>query len=380
MKHSPTYEAAKNVSETVAAHFAHHHAKAVQRGEVSVAPVPDKSVIEALIDIAFWCSLRKEEGVSPRISLAYFSPDHPHKNLLLQQPLALTPSNLTKLAPGLERPGIHAGVWLQNGELQIWGTTLDVPDLCFVVDVSEPALLVVKHRSLNGYGKFNNVAVLQGDKVKIVDEASADAADAPHILKWLLGTRTGWSRSDAVNVYIQLALSMRRHGHGGILLIVPRGSEEWQESVIQPMAYAITPVVQGLAQLVRSNGGDVGHNPWLSALRREVEHLAGLTAIDGATVMNDYHELLAFGVKIGRKAGGKRVEKIAVIEPVVGGEARTVHPALSGGTRHLSAAQFVHDQRGAMALVASQDGRFTVFTWSQERNMVVAHRIESLLL
>jgi hypothetical protein len=58
----------------------------------------------------------------------------------------------------------------------------------------------------------------------------------------------------------------------------------------------------------------------------------------------------------------------------------TVHPTRLGGTRHLSAAQFVHDQRDAMALVASQDGRFTVFAWSPCEDVVHAHRVEALLL
>jgi DNA integrity scanning protein DisA with diadenylate cyclase activity len=57
-----------------------------------------------------------------------------------------------------------------------------------------------------------------------------------------------------------------------------------------------------------------------------------------------------------------------------------VHPTRLGGTRHLSAAQFVHDQHGALALVASQDGRFTVFAWSGRDEIVHAHRIEALLL
>jgi DNA integrity scanning protein DisA with diadenylate cyclase activity len=51
-----------------------------------------------------------------------------------------------------------------------------------------------------------------------------------------------------------------------------------------------------------------------------------------------------------------------------------------GGTRHLSAAQFVHDQRDALAFVASQDGRFTVFAWSPTKQRVHGHRIEVLLL
>jgi hypothetical protein len=51
-----------------------------------------------------------------------------------------------------------------------------------------------------------------------------------------------------------------------------------------------------------------------------------------------------------------------------------------GGTRHLSAAQFVHDQRDTVALVASRDGRFTVFEWSPRDSIVHAHRIETLLI
>ena len=46
----------------------------------------------------------------------------------------------------------------------------------------------------------------------------------------------------------------------------------------------------------------------------------------------------------------------------------------------MSATQFVQDQRDAVALVASQDGRFTIFEWSPCEAMVHAHRIEALLL
>jgi hypothetical protein len=67
-------------------------------------------------------------------------------------------------------------------------------------------------------------------------------------------------------------------------------------------------------------------------------------------------------------------------EPVVGGIPMLVHPSSIGGTRHFSAAQFVHDQHEALALVASQDGYFTVFSWSEKAEMVQAHRIDILLL
>ena len=67
-------------------------------------------------------------------------------------------------------------------------------------------------------------------------------------------------------------------------------------------------------------------------------------------------------------------------EPIEGGAPQTVTPTELGGTRHLSAAQFVHDQRDAIALVASQDRQFTVFAWSPCEERVHAHRVEALLL
>jgi hypothetical protein len=90
--------------------------------------------------------------------------------------------------------------------------------------------------------------------------------------------------------------------------------------------------------------------------------------------------VLAFGAKIGRSESGPFVEQVLVREPIVGHTPVTVHPSELGGTRHLSAAQFVHEQQESLALVASQDGRFTVFGWSKRAGMVHAYRVEALLL
>jgi hypothetical protein len=91
-------------------------------------------------------------------------------------------------------------------------------------------------------------------------------------------------------------------------------------------------------------------------------------------------EPLAFGAKILNRDGVHRVDQILLTEPIEGISDTTVDPAALGGTRHLSAAQFAHDQRDAIALVASQDGQFTVFAWSSLKKMVHAHRLEALLL
>jgi hypothetical protein len=145
------------------------------------------------------------------------------------------------------------------------------------------------------------------------------------------------------------------------------------------MAYAVTPPYRALSLLMASRHEQPRH-VWQAALRDAVELVAGVTAVDGATVLTDRYELLGFGAKIARRRGAAHVERVTLTEPIEGGEAREVTPGQIGGTRHLSAAQFVHDQRDALALVASQDGRFTVFAWSPCADQVHAHRVETLLL
>ena len=105
-----------------------------------------------------------------------------------------------------------------------------------------------------------------------------------------------------------------------------------------------------------------------------------MTAVDGATVISNRYEVLAFGAKIGRRKGAPQIEQLVVTEPVEDSTAEWMHPGQLGGTRHLSAAQFVSDQPDATALVASQDGRFTIFAWSPCDSAVHAHRVETLLL
>ncbi len=173
---------------------------------------------------------------------------------------------------------------------------------------------------------------------------------------------------------------MRAHGRGGSLLVVPEKTDAWRESIIRPVPYSVLPPFSELADLLREQPGEGRQRLWHEALRRVVEAIAGLTAVDGATVITDRYELLAFGAKIGRRQGSPRIENVVVTEPIDGSLAEIVSPALLGGTRHLSAAQFGQDQRDAFALVASQDRRFTVFAWSPREEMVHAHRVETLLL
>jgi hypothetical protein len=375
----PAYPAARAAALRVHPHYAQHLAARIE-ADRGASLLPEVETIEAMIDVAFWASLRREENHTPRVSLSFVAPAQVELPLVFERPVALAAQPLTQLAPAVERPGIHLCVGRRHGELVVWGATRTLPEFCFVLEVVAPGLLVIKHSRGEESGKFVNVAVLQGEEIKVVDQHAATAPDCPELLTSLLGTQSELDSPDSVNVLIQLAVSMRAHGRGGSLLVVPADTEVWQESILQPVRYAVAPPFCALVDLMSEDRDERSRRRWKEALHRVVEGIAGLTAVDGATVITDRYELLAFGVKILRRAHWEPVSGVIVTEPIEGTVAAIAEPAQLGGTRHLSAAQFAHDQRDAIALVASQDGRFTVLGWSPCEQMVHAHRIETLLL
>ena len=383
------YPAARAIAPTLRDHFARHiEAARASGGAEPLATRPSLDAIEAIIDAAFWASLRREEGYVPKISLALVPPDRAAPSLIFEQSLPLATSTLVRIAAAVERPGIHLGVWpegpIDTGDndhraLRVWGAARTVPHFCFVLEVAAPGLLVVKHHRGEA-GKFVNVAVIEGDQIKVIDEQASSLPDCPPLLTSLLGFEAAGSWAGSVNVLVQLAVSMRAHGRGGALLVVPADHDAWRESIVRPTTYAVAPPFSELAELVQRAEAERAKRRWRDALAEAVSAVAGLTAVDGATILTSRYELVAFGAKIARRKGSPQVEEVAVTEPIEGTTKAVVHPNRLGGTRHLSAAQFVHDQHDAVALVASQDGRFTVFAWSPCEELVHGHRVEALLL
>src|SRR5215510_987599 len=181
MAREPTYREARTAAKTVEAHFARHFALATDSGELDLAPAPDACTIEAIIDATFWASFRPEEGRFPKISLAFLPPEQAGHPLMFETRLPVSSDILTKLAPAVERPGVHLGVWREGKELYVWGATRRIPSLGFVLEDVEPGLLVIKHRRIEGFGKFANVAVLKGEQTKMVDEKAASLPECPDL-------------------------------------------------------------------------------------------------------------------------------------------------------------------------------------------------------
>src|SRR4029077_7670772 len=96
------YPPAHSVAHTVEQHFRRH----IQRAGIK-AEVPEAAAIERIINAAFWASLHREEGRAPPISPAFLPPEGGGPAFFVERPPALDPTSLSKLAPAVERPGIH---------------------------------------------------------------------------------------------------------------------------------------------------------------------------------------------------------------------------------------------------------------------------------
>jgi hypothetical protein len=347
-------------------------------------PVPSREQLTRILEETFWASLRREEGRAIILSLAFVTPEWCEDPFTLASPLFFSADQLVRIAPAVERPGIHLGVAPEpDGMLEVWGHTHSIPHLAFVLEAAAPGILVVKHRRDDGYGKFVNVAVLNGTKAKFVrmeDGATLDLLKLFTQLLRAIDAERAPALEGIAQILVRLALSMRAHGHGGTLLVVPSEHEEWSESIGQPIKYRARPEFGELRAIEALSPERKKTMEYRDALTRAVDAVAGLTAVDGAVVITHRLGVVGFGAKIRKRPGGSISTGILVTEPVEDDTPRPLPIWAFGGTRHQSAAQFVHDQHDALALVSSQDGRFTVLTWSEERQIVVAHTATALVL
>lgn len=374
----PAYPRGRLAAQKAHEYFSRYRDQLPDTSRERIASVPSADVIEAVIDAAFWASLRRQEGYVPRLSLAILDPEQARQPLWFANGFPPTPDNLAKVSPAGVRPGLHVAVSRCRDELCVWGTVRSLPMGCCVIEIAAPGLLVIKQYVRKQSSKFVNIAVLEGEQMKLVRHNASVSADCSPLVSSLLGL-VSRPLFESTDVLLELAVSMRAHQRGGALLVVPNDGDLWRESIVHPIPYGVIPRFAELSELIHERHTRLG-GPLETEFGDAVDMIAGLTAVDGATVITDQYELIAFGAKIARRDDHARVEQVRLTEPIDGTAPTVVHPTQLGGTRHLSAMQFVHDQRNALALVASQDGRFTVFSWASCDGMVHAHRVEALLL
>ena len=87
----------------------------------------------------------------------------------------------------------------------------------------------------------------------MIDEQASSLPDCPVAADVAPRVRHTGDLGGIVNVLVQLAVSMRAHGRGGIAARwCPPSNATWRESIVQPIPYAVVPPFAELAELLAS--------------------------------------------------------------------------------------------------------------------------------
>jgi hypothetical protein len=342
----------------------HNVRAAFARACTDPTAVPSMSQLSQILNAVFFASLLTEEGQLARVALAISGGEDALNTLTFSRRLPCSPDTLAKLSPALAQGTAYAAVSLGGRHVKIWGIRVEsVVDP--VVRTIAPGHLVI---SVNG----ETVADLARDRVQVMGATIQDWTT--QVARFL------WNRGFTDDHEIQVAWNLRfladamRHGRGGTLLIVD-DSNAWRDSVEikHPIAsdrfrlaklqedWSVRSAAEKdsldgpkcLTYMVHDTGEALDYKAVAGAIGR-------LTAVDGATILDRSLTVLAFGAKIrGRTPAPKEVWYPAPLGANASGKAMRMSKV--GGMRHQSAIQFVHDNPGAVALVASQDGALSLF-------------------
>jgi hypothetical protein len=340
--------------------------------------MPSVTQLSSLLNTAFWASLETEEGQRARVAIAVTTPDEAIHHLVFTHPLTYSAEVLVKLSPILGNVDTCLAISIGKREaaLRIWGICSD-PRSGLALRCPAPGHVFI-------YAAGEIVADLPPGKPPRIMTPSLWILEIQDFLR-----DTGLTEAEQYKIawHLRFLAKAMQHGRGGAVLLVPETDKRWEQSL--DIKYRIR--VDELNFLKRADKWNKDSEEFTGRLRKrfggppegiiirsigtfaersfkQVAHMIGrLTAVDGATVLGRSFTLIGFGAKIRSKAS-MSAEMIEMLDP-----ADRVSEFLSlddvGGMRHRSAVQFVHDNPEALALVASQDGRLTLFLTNQYKKV-----------
>src|SRR6266404_832373 len=352
-------------------------------------PVSKKRIeghIKELIEVSYWGSLTKEEGRNHDFEIVYALPEQASvgSNYVTIDPrLSFDSQILAKLAPALEstqRIAVCKKASRKN-QLEIWGIAPPFEWPSLRVTAIGPGQLIVwisdmwkarisEKAQLVDVGRYDDLFSSVQPTYPIQDEADKVAKEN--------------SRPDLEKI----AIAMRAHGHGGILLIIPDSITAWR-NVIDMGKFRFSPYEKFKKDLEKRDeavrqfvsGHTVEHlDTSFKSMAQSIKSIAQFTAVDGATLITPDRVLLGFGAKIRPTKKKDERYELVISDPFYPGEVENVNLSeLPWGTRHKAAARFAFDQKGTVAVVASVDGRLSVFK-RNGRKLFVLRNAEFLWL
>jgi hypothetical protein len=340
---------------------------------------PNKEQLTEFIEIAFWASIRKEEGRELKFAVGYHNPINEHFSYYsFEQSLAYNVRNITKLAPaiGSFEKAMLVGHF-EKDKMEIWGFS-DRSIAPLVIKVIDPGQLIISFFN-NVLLSNTNLAVISGDQSKLI------AYDKLNYSSFIWETLEPSDKKANYSIFsdlkikaiLEIAKIMRSFGHGGALIIVP-DDNGWLTFVDNSMKFApksrFTDATVTLDTLIKSGEQDktinnrIDEEKYLeSYLNKSLRTIAQMTCVDGATIITRNLEVLGFGVKL---IANTKPEYLFKLDPLGNDRVNIEEIKIEqlGGTRHQSAAQFVFNQPESIAIVVSQDGFVTSIAWGKTKS------------
>jgi hypothetical protein len=192
------------------------------------------------------------------------------------------------------------------------------------------------------------------------------AADG-HSLLLLLSDALGKRRlefdSEMVTRLIRMVTTMISQGHGGTLVVVEPDDDSWRQAVRFRFSFR-DPQEE-----------DETHHQDMSETL--LQRIGELSLIDGAVLIDTDWHLYGFGARM--EIGNSDPPAVA-LNAVNGRIREGLSVSELGGMRHQSAAHFVSRHHAADVFVVSQDGRLSLFCWSNKhKRIAVVQDLEHFL-
>jgi transcriptional regulator with XRE-family HTH domain len=358
---------------------------------------PTHEQLRDLIEVAFWASLRSNEGRPTRVRVAVASRTMIPDAVALALPVEYDEPQVAKLAHVVPADGCLA-VSVSEGALRIWGIARTRPGSWIdtvAAEISGPGTIRVD------LGPFQPFAVFCGRSVSMIGGTRTNLAG--HLQRTLrknlpvtgvLETQAVWRECLAL---AHLARLIVDEGHGGTLLIVPTEEGDWADS-LDPFAFRFSKPDNTIRDWIRrdltdgttraetslrvseSNLSDGDKNIVFGALshssrsiRDVLRPVVSLAGCDGAIVLTRDLQVLGFGAKI--RIRSDAATQVCMFRPHPGPQQVVSSPLEDlGGTRHQSAARFVSARREAVAIVISHDRHMSVAHWDHSHESVFVVR------
>jgi len=351
-------------------------------------PIPNAADVRILVETAFWASLKKEEDRSISFSIALLTKAEVEqefelsgrKQLIMtfERSIPLSVDNLTKIAPAfnpqhtsliiesVDSEKIDYRIWgamyfssLSNPlkEIPVWieDQTFVRPDV-FMVTVTSPGSLMISR------GNSQIGRLVSGEFIKAVPTPFSSWAMGNYI-KHIFSESNNpnffkpnyWHTFSASLDYLLSEISSR--SHGASLIIVPKFCSKNYRSFYSrrysfPESLQVDDMIQALNQLPTDTDNSILRLGYNKKITERISALAQLACVDGALLITETFDLLAFGSTLRAPRWKGRI----IVGPYgfSGGGEDFEHRML--GTRHHSVMNFIGECAESIGFVISQDG------------------------